>query len=93
MSTRRNFLKFLGFAPAAPFVPKAVLDALGPECYVEIDGVPIRGTKPPEIPDGVAGAPAFSFTNDTDTGFYRSGSEEIGFSVGGTRTAYIAKKL
>lgn len=34
--------------------------------------------------DGTAGAPAFSFSGDTDNGMYRVGTNSIGFSTGGT---------
>lgn len=35
-------------------------------------------------PDGSAAIPALSFSGDTDTGFYRVGSNEVGVSLGGT---------
>ena len=38
----------------------------------------IKGT------DGTAGAPAFSFTDDTDTGLFRSGTDTLDLSTGGT---------
>lgn len=34
-------------------------------------------------PDGSAGAPAFSFTSDTNTGMYLIGADNLGFSAGG----------
>jgi len=37
--------------------------------------------------DGSAGAPAYSFVNDTDTGLYRSTTNTIGFAAGGTAVA------
>ena len=42
-------------------------------------------------PSGTAGAPSYSFSNDTtnDTGMYRSGENVIGFSTAGTRKATI----
>lgn len=40
---------------------------------------PVRGT------DGSVGLPAFSFTNDTDTGFYRIGSGELALSLNGAK--------
>jgi len=33
---------------------------------------------------GSAGTPSFSFSSDTNTGMYRHGADEIGFSTGGT---------
>lgn len=35
--------------------------------------------------DGSAAIPQFSFANDTDSGFYRIGSDNIGLSLGGTK--------
>lgn len=83
---RRSFLKFLGLAPAAPLVPKSVLGALDPDCYVEVDGVPIQGTKPVEpfiAPEAAIGPPQYTFVNDPDTGFYHSGGGELRFAVNG----------
>lgn len=37
--------------------------------------------------DGTVGAPSFSFTTDTDTGFYRVTANEFRFSSGGTFSA------
>lgn len=34
--------------------------------------------------DGTVGVPSFSFRDDSDTGMYRVGSDQLGFSVGGT---------
>ena len=39
---------------------------------------------------GGAGAPAYSFVNDPDTGMYRSSSNEVAFSTGGTARVTIA---
>ena len=38
-------------------------------------------------PNGSAANPSYTFTNSTSTGFYRSASNEIGVSNGGTNTA------
>lgn len=35
-------------------------------------------------PDGSAAAPAFAFTNDTDTGIYRIGANNLGIATGGS---------
>ena len=40
-------------------------------------------------PDGAVGAPAFSFTSDTDTGMYRIGANNIGLAVNGTKLVDI----
>jgi len=51
--------------------------------------MPIDGTTPMtgafKLADGGEGAPALSFNTDTDTGFYKSGSNQIGVSTGGTK--------
>ena len=39
--------------------------------------------------NGSASAPAYSFTNDTNTGFWNDGGDKIGFSVGGTNRLYL----
>jgi hypothetical protein len=41
-------------------------------------------------PDGTRAAPAFRFSNDTDTGFYRIGSNRIGVTVGDDLIANFA---
>jgi len=41
--------------------------------------------------DGSAASPALTFTGDTDTGFYRSGADNLDISLGGTqRLGYSA---
>ena len=42
------------------------------------------------MPYGTAGAPALRFTGDTTTGLYRSGANEIDFSVSGTHIASVS---
>ena len=39
--------------------------------------------------DGSAGAPAFAFDNDADTGMYRAGTNTLGFTTGGTGRLFI----
>ena len=39
--------------------------------------------------DGSAGSPAYSFTNDTDTGIYLGGTNTIGFAAGGSERLRI----
>jgi hypothetical protein len=41
------------------------------------------------LPSGTAAAPAGAFSSDTDTGFFRVGSNSIGLSCGGTTAAYL----
>lgn len=42
-----------------------------------------------QAPDGTVALPAYSFSLDPDTGMYRSGSNEIAFSCGGTQKLII----
>lgn len=41
------------------------------------------------LADGEAAAPAFSFADDPDTGWYRAGDDTIGLAAGGTTVAVI----
>lgn len=43
----------------------------------------------PSFADGTAAAPSIYFTNDTDTGLYRPGTNQIGFTTGGVQRAQI----
>ncbi len=42
------------------------------------------------VGNGAVGAPSFGFASDTDTGFYRIGSNNIGAAVGGSKVLDIA---
>lgn len=44
----------------------------------------ITATLPYHSPDGSASAPAYSFSDDTNTGIYRIGADNIGFTTAGT---------
>jgi hypothetical protein len=46
-------------------------------------------TGPFQADDGTAGAPAYSFANDTNTGVYRTGADALGFSAGGTNRVSV----
>lgn len=39
--------------------------------------------------DGTAAAPAYTFTNDTNTGMFRRAADEIGWSTGGTERLFL----
>jgi hypothetical protein len=39
--------------------------------------------------DGVVGGPAYSFTNETTTGIYRAGSNDLRVSIAGTDRAKV----
>jgi hypothetical protein len=41
------------------------------------------------LQDGAVGAPGLSFSNDSNTGLYRIGADDLGFSTGGTLRAEI----
>jgi hypothetical protein len=43
--------------------------------------------------NGTAAAPAYAFINDTDCGFYRIGSDNIGFALNGTKYVDYATTL
>ncbi len=45
-----------------------------------VSGSPATGSDP-----GTASVPSFSFSSDTDTGFYHSGTNELSFTTGGTQ--------
>ncbi len=45
------------------------------------------------FPDGSAGAPAVTFTGDTDTGIYRPASDQLAVSTGGVQAALIQQAL
>jgi hypothetical protein len=47
----------------------------------------VRADVPVYVPDGTSAFPTFTFTNNPDTGLYRTGSDEIGVSINGTRRA------
>ena len=42
-----------------------------------------------ELPNGTVSAPSLTFTNDTNTGLYRIGADNLGFSTGGTERLRI----
>lgn len=93
MSSRRGFLKLLGFAAAAPVLPTNV-EAPAPIADVPPEEWWNARAEPPEwkkifdeTPKAYeeAPVPAYSFSSDTDTGIYRVGADRIGFVVGGVR--------
>jgi hypothetical protein len=47
-------------------------------------------TAPLRCADGTASLPAFSWTSDTNTGFYRIGADNVGLSLGGTKKVDFA---
>lgn len=44
-------------------------------------------------PDGSASAPSFSFGSDTNTGFYRSGADQLSAAVNGARALLLANNI
>jgi hypothetical protein len=50
----------------------------------DISTTAFTGTLPWRGQDGAVGAPAFSFSGDTDTGFYREAANQFGVTIGGT---------
>lgn len=59
--------------------------ALGTSCTISYKGLGTVATIESKKfnPDGSVASPAVSFESDTDTGLYRIGANEIGFSAGG----------
>src|SRR6266852_3584959 len=47
------------------------------------DGVTVTGTLPLRAADGTAAAPSYSFTNASDTGFYKSNASTVAVTAGG----------
>lgn len=56
---------------------------------ITISGGTISLTQPIQIADGTAAAPAYSFTNDTDCGFYRYAANGVAIATGGTGRVFI----
>ncbi len=44
---------------------------------------------PMQIPDGTAAAPGLTFVNDTNTGIYRSGTDELSITTGNQQVLYM----
>lgn len=56
------------------------------------DGAPalrVRLVGQQQFPDGTAAAPSITFINDTDTGIYRRGADQLGFTAGGAVQVYV----
>lgn len=51
--------------------------------------IPIAGSAVMYMNDGTASLPSLAFNGDTDTGFYRSATNETAFVVGGSTTATV----
>ena len=65
---------------------KLVYDSTATRWIVDTEGQP---SFPLLAPNGTAGAPSYSFSNDTDAGMFLVGASDLGFSVGGTQTASV----
>ncbi len=50
---------------------------IGGESWIVPSGMVLK------LPDGLVGTPSLTYTSDTDSGFYRIGSDEIGITLGG----------
>ena len=55
----------------------------GAVVWIATGGTPVVLPDPLLISDGTAAAPSLAFTADSDTGIYRAGTNEIGFTAGG----------
>ena len=51
--------------------------------------IELSSTKTLRVPDGTFNNPSYSFTTDSNTGFYRIGNDEIGISTNGTKKMSI----
>ena len=51
-------------------------------------GVQVTGVV--DVPNGISGAPTYSFTTDTNTGMFRSAADTVAFSSGGNLTMTIS---
>lgn len=56
-----------------------------------ITGATISGIPDLDVAGGSVGAPAYSFTGDTDTGMYRSAENTLNFSLGGVQAMRLAE--
>jgi len=63
--------------------------SVGGTLRFDISTTAFTGTLPWRGQDGTAGAPAISFSGDTDTGVYRSGANSLDFAAGGLRIAAL----
>jgi len=61
----------------------ASADTWGGKINTNLDNVDDLLARPRAL-DGTAAAPAYTFASDLNTGMYRTGSDSIGFSAGGT---------
>lgn len=58
--------------------------SIGGTKRLDISATTLTSTLLALLPDGTVGAPAFSFSGDTDTGIYRSATDTIAVATGGT---------
>lgn len=61
----------------------------GGTARVSVDTTSLTCNLPLYIQDGTAGAPAFSFGSDTNTGMFNGGADTLNFSTGGTQRIVI----
>lgn len=58
--------------------------AAGGSSVLTVEPTRIIGLQPIQAADGSITAPGFSFSNDTNTGFYRIAADQLGVATGGT---------
>lgn len=88
-------MTFTSVAGGYPFVSGQVISSSGvnanmAEIITELSDSASRSgkggfTAPVRGADGAVGAPTFSFTSDTNTGFYRIGADRLGVALGGVK--------
>jgi len=60
---------------------------------VSVDNTSVTTTLPFKVPNGTASAPSLTFDNDTNTGLYRIGDDNLGISCNGTKQVDITTSL
>ena len=88
-------MTFTSVAGGYPFVSGQVISSSGvnanmAEIITELSDSASRSgkggfTAPVRGADGAVGAPTFSFTSDTDSGWYRIGANNLGLALGGVK--------
>lgn len=60
-----------------------------PDSIVKVDNLASMNGTGVGIPDGTVASPGLKFTNDSDSGLYRIGANNLGIAVNGTRVGEV----